>query len=142
MKRLKLTYMGLVLIAAYQLASAQFVLREAEFPGSVRFSPSRLMDVAGLRTGQVWQNKQQAEAGGRALVRFYQEEGFLLARLDSLRIQTDSTTASVKLVFYLHPGKTVEIGTLEIQSDSLAADVVREQMDLQKGDPYRREVLN
>lgn len=101
----------------------QFVLEPAyyvgllSFPGATRlFTYSRLLQVANFQDETVFEQSQLAAAES-ALVNFFHENGFFLAKVHT-DVQLDDQNQLAHLVFHVDPGKHAHVGKVEVRGST------------------------
>jgi len=117
------------------------IIGKVEVYGNASFSSEVIMDAMTIRQGGMlpsgWPEKAMEN-----LLSWYFQQGFYLARIDSIRERTSLDSQSVELALWISEGGTVRIGRVEILgSEGLPQQDLVKLLETRTGRVFKETVL-
>ena len=106
-----------------------------EFKGNFKLSDKKMISAAGIVKNQIYESSKVYSSVNKLLA-YYQEQGYLYARVDSIVTQYSPDRQKVRLIFYGTSGPVTYYGDISISSDSLDTARYRQWLDIKSGDVY------
>ena len=125
------------LIGSFSLQARQAIISEIRFYGGNDLGEARLESWCPLKSGMVW-DPAQADHANRILTDRIRDNGYLLARIDSIGTDYSDDSSRINLTWYVREDLPFEISAIEIRSDSVSLERIEEVMDISQGDRYDR----
>ena len=117
-------------------AMAQFRVIDIQFVGNEHFSNQRLRNWCTLNIGINW-DPSLVEGANKKLLQALHEQGYLLARVDSVSLSENSQEGSIRLTWHIKEGKPFYLSDITVEADSLSSLAIENQMASRAGDIYR-----
>ncbi len=127
----------LLLLTAVQAQKAERI----DFSRSFELSNKELAKLFPIKNGQNF-NKQHLINTLRVFEKELRNQGFLYARVDSVRLQPLSDSTRVVIRVYGRSGLRTYLGRISLISDSLPASKYRQELTLQKGEVFRPQAVD
>lgn len=127
-------------MAFVQITFAQDMINRLEYSGNDHFTDSRLIQWGGLQKGSLITPPLIAVAN-KKIIKGYQEEGYLYARIDSTIITRTGDDKRAGIRWYINEGDLVRLGTVKLLADQINAEILENWVDFNEGDIYRREYI-
>ncbi len=118
----------------------QYRLGRIDAQGDMIRSKSEIIELAGLKSGDVF-SRAQLRTGVGAVTDLYADEGYAYANVSPLT-RTDDETLSIDVMFEIEQGPQVSVERINISGNTKTRDkVIRREMKLVEGDLYSSSKL-
>ena len=116
------------------------VISDIEFIGSFNMSNKKMAAAMNLEKYDLF-DPAKVGSSVEKLLYFFQEYGFLYARIDSVTTKYSMDKKKVGLVYYGHSGYQTFYGAINILADSLDIDLYKQLLDIKADDMYTPTLL-
>ncbi len=122
-------------------AQSAMKVRMVTFSGNRIFSSAQLAEVIGPQSGSLILDSLLKRDSDQ-LQEFYRNQGYILARIDSVRVVQDTEDNEASVVFAMHEGKPAIIRRLEWEGNNhLSAERIHSCLDIKEGDRFVPDAL-
>jgi outer membrane protein insertion porin family len=137
MKIRLLIYMFIIVLTVPLWSQAP--IKNIYFENISQYSSDDYRKWSGLTVGSIWRPELIKKAN-KQIVSALHRRGFLFARIDSVSIKRISDRGTV-LRWFIHEDFPFKIKNINIESDSLSSETLRQLLELQSGTFYNEELV-
>jgi outer membrane protein assembly complex protein YaeT len=138
-----LTFSVFIMLSScpFLFAQSRAKIRTISVEGNKNFSAREILSLLPMKPGSPYSEGIVRSSVG-ALLRYYQEEGFFSAAIDSVSTRTSDDSSEIDIVLHVTEGEQTALGDIEISGNhALSTEDILSQFESREGKPLNQLVL-